>query len=395
MNKKPIKLEFMVILVLLSCRALFAEIVLDTIAKFTYLSPENNSSGYFRPMTVYTDYQWNTTKTLTIGPLDQFRIDMPLAQDPDFDQVTALVFSGWPVTIDSIVIGADTVTVGYDVYHNPIQVYYHLTDYYGYEFPPPSPRPVDEIKICAMPKTESSVIFFRNILHTDAAPPSFNNQPSSGTHVIGTKYVSFSGSARAYDGGMISYQWYSNTTASNVGGTPIEGEISSHFIFPTDVVGTFYYYIVATNTNEAVSGNKTASVASNVATIIIIDPSVSVLSPNHEIPIMGGEAHEQAAVFPKSVEARLSVGPNPVARVAGKVGIFWHGEVINSGSLSVFDASGNLVAKIKVAGVGEIGSWYLKNLKGTEVSEGTYLLKGTITTKDGGEIKVSQVIGIR
>ena len=44
------------------------------------------------------------------------------------------------------------------------------------------------------------------------------------------------------DSGVVTYQWYSNTTDSNVGGTEIAGATSASFKPSTAEIGTFYYY---------------------------------------------------------------------------------------------------------------------------------------------------------
>jgi len=59
--------------------------------------------------------------------------------------------------------------------------------------------------------------------------------------------------------GASTYQWYSNTTSSNTGGTLISGANALSYTPPTNVVGTQYYYIVASN--------GTCSAASNVAQV--------------------------------------------------------------------------------------------------------------------------------
>ncbi|MCQ2212172.1 MAG: pectinesterase family protein [Bacteroidaceae bacterium] len=64
--------------------------------------------------------------------------------------------------------------------------------------------------------------------------------------------------------GATSYQWYTNTTASNEGGTPIEGETRSVLNFVPQTVGTHYIYVVATN-----AGGSTAS---NVMTVTATAP---------------------------------------------------------------------------------------------------------------------------
>jgi len=55
------------------------------------------------------------------------------------------------------------------------------------------------------------------------------------------------------------YQWYSNTTSSNIGGTEIPNETSATFTPPTDTEGTFYYYCVVSYAAAGTS-NKTAFV---------------------------------------------------------------------------------------------------------------------------------------
>jgi hypothetical protein len=80
---------------------------------------------------------------------------------------------------------------------------------------------------------------------------------------------SMSVTATSPDGGALSYQWYSNETASNTGGTPIGGATNPSYAAPIDVIGVFYYYVVVTNTitDNGDGGTKTASLSSNVATV--------------------------------------------------------------------------------------------------------------------------------
>jgi hypothetical protein len=76
-------------------------------------------------------------------------------------------------------------------------------------------------------------------------------------------------SASVSDGGTLSYQWYSNTSNSNVGGTAITGATATNYTPPTSAAGTVYYYVVVTNTNTNVNGNQTATATSNVAAITV------------------------------------------------------------------------------------------------------------------------------
>jgi hypothetical protein len=47
--------------------------------------------------------------------------------------------------------------------------------------------------------------------------------------------------------GPFTFQWYSNTSNSNVGGTALPGKVKASMAVPTDVTGTFYYYVIVTN----------------------------------------------------------------------------------------------------------------------------------------------------
>ena len=72
------------------------------------------------------------------------------------------------------------------------------------------------------------------------------------------------------DSGALTYQWYSNTTGLNSGGTPV-GSSSSSPTLPlnTSTAGTSYYYCVVTNTDYAAPGIKTATATSRAARVIV------------------------------------------------------------------------------------------------------------------------------
>jgi hypothetical protein len=77
--------------------------------------------------------------------------------------------------------------------------------------------------------------------------------------------------ASSPDGGALTYQWYSNTIASNVGGTPIAEATHASFDAPIDMIGIFFYYVVVTNTisDNGDGGIKTATLSSNVAILTV------------------------------------------------------------------------------------------------------------------------------
>jgi len=127
--------------------------------------------------------------------------------------------------------------------------------------------------------------------------------------------------------------------------------------------------------------------------------TMDVASPDDIIP---QDNLESAIVTPVTVLAsQFTAGPNPVSKSSGRVDIFRQGQRAE-GTLTVYDITGNVVNRISLNdnSTGDqsrriVGSWNLKDRKGRAVSEGTYLVKGVITTSDGKRERVSMMIGIR
>jgi hypothetical protein len=76
---------------------------------------------------------------------------------------------------------------------------------------------------------------------------------------------------------------------------------------------------------------------------------------------------------------------------------------IKGGALYVYGPTGSRVKKISVRDGSasgnmerrKIGEWDLTGYGGRVVSEGSYAVKGIVTTKDGKKRKVSVVLGVR
>uniref|UniRef100_UPI000EE8E785 S-layer homology domain-containing protein n=1 Tax=Clostridium sp. AM58-1XD TaxID=2292307 RepID=UPI000EE8E785 len=103
---------------------------------------------------------------------------------------------------------------------------------------------------------------------TNAETPDITQQPRGGTYMQ-NEIATLTVAASVTDGGILSYQWYSNATDSNTGGTEIPGATSASYTAPTGTTGTTYYYIVVTNTNNRATGQKTATSTSNVAAVTV------------------------------------------------------------------------------------------------------------------------------
>ena len=131
-----------------------------------------------------------------------------------------------------------------------------------------------------------------------------------------------------------------------------------------------------------------------------VENTSAVLPPDRVIP--GGGVTEAIPSF-ESLLSFFTAGPNPAAKQFGIVNFFWQGKRAESATLTVFDAQGNVVNRVKIKDKKDgkddnarriIGSWDLTDRKGRVVSEGTYLVKGTIVV-NGKREKVSLVLGIR
>ena len=92
--------------------------------------------------------------------------------------------------------------------------------------------------------------------------PTINTQPSSTAQnlCINSAANALSVSASSPNGSAITYQWYSNASASTAGGTAIGGATSSSYTPPSNVVGTLYYYVICTNNQGLTTSNVSGGI---------------------------------------------------------------------------------------------------------------------------------------
>ena len=118
-----------------------------------------------------------------------------------------------------------------------------------------------------------------NLVTSNTATVVVNSLPTISSHPTALQDICVGGSigtplAVGYSGGAgtASYQWYSNTSNSNIGGTAIVGATNSTYTPPVfTVVGNYYYYAVVT-----LSGSNCGSATSNPAQInVVADPVVT------------------------------------------------------------------------------------------------------------------------
>ncbi|GHV72194.1 hypothetical protein FACS1894201_00100 [Bacteroidia bacterium] len=118
------------------------------------------------------------------------------------------------------------------------------------------------------------------IRYANAATPTITEQPVGATYTHNATATVLSVTATTDDDGTLTYQWYRHTTNSTTGGISVGTD--STYTPPTTSVGTYYYYVEVTNTNNSVTGTKRVSVTSNAVavevTATITPPTVTTLA---------------------------------------------------------------------------------------------------------------------
>jgi len=98
----------------------------------------------------------------------------------------------------------------------------------------------------------------------DAQTPVFTVQPIGGTFNQGND-VYLTAEAVVSDGGIVTYEWFSAESPTGPWDSFDEGPEVEVISYQEGL--PFYYYVVATNTNPAATGNKTATRESNHVTV--------------------------------------------------------------------------------------------------------------------------------
>ena len=97
----------------------------------------------------------------------------------------------------------------------------------------------------------------------------FTTQPKSGSYAINVAASALKVVAATNLGVDITYQWYSNSSATTEGATQITDATSSSYTPSTSTVGTTYYYCIATAKKDGTTVTATSNIVSvTVATAI-------------------------------------------------------------------------------------------------------------------------------
>jgi PKD repeat protein len=156
---------------------------------------------------------------------------------------------------------------------------------------------------------------------TVVSAPSITSQPLPTQEICVGSSISVPLSIEIQGGtGTVSYQWFSNTTNSNTGGSAIAGEINPNFTPPAfNVAGNYFYYV-----EVSYSGSACNDLISNVAEIIVFDDPVlneqptapqelceNTIPQDLEIVASGGIGNYNYQWFSNTVDS--NTGGTPIA----------------------------------------------------------------------------------
>ncbi|MDP5081783.1 MAG: gliding motility-associated C-terminal domain-containing protein, partial [Winogradskyella sp.] len=120
-----------------------------------------------------------------------------------------------------------------------------------------------------------------NEIISDTAEIVVANTSQIDTEPINTQSICIGGTATELlfvvsgGAGVASYQWYSNTTNTNTGGTLINGAITANYTPPVfTITGTFYYYVEVSYVASGCSGLTSA-----ISEVVVVDDPVIDTEP--------------------------------------------------------------------------------------------------------------------
>ena len=192
----------------------------------------------------------------------------------------------------------------------------------------------------------------------NAEAPEIIDQPEGAVYMVNAASTPMGVTAEVFDGGSLSYRWYSNSVNSYEGGKLIPGETGPWYTPPTVTVGTSYYYVTVTNTipHNGDGGNKTASVTSSIT-------PVTVTGNDGIIPVSGiGDVPDLAyAGIPLALSGTVSP-PNATfkdivwsVKNAGTTGASISGGILNA------TAAGTVTVTATIANGAALGTDYTQD----------------------------------
>ena len=215
-------------------------------------------------------------------------------------------------------------------------------------------------------------------LAPQAEVPDIIEQPQGSQIMAGETYT-LSVTAESADGGELSYQWYSNSGASIVGGEAIDGATDNTYTPDTETEGTYYFYVVVTNTINNNGVENTATATSNVATLQV----TSV--PTFAVTVLAGSGATGAGNYAENETVNISAG----TPAAGQAFMNW---TVTSGNATLDDANSAATSFIMPDGAVTVTANFGYIVK-YEVINGDGAMNSTISaTYDGVSIDGETVV---
>ena len=122
--------------------------------------------------------------------------------------------------------------------------------------------------------SDNNISIYGILVEEAPAAITITTQPASATYTVGGEADALTVTATpSVEVNALAYQWYSNTTASNVGGSEISEATTASYTPSTAEAGTFYYYCVVTEAAASLTA------ISNVATITVNEVVEAVEAP--------------------------------------------------------------------------------------------------------------------
>ena len=138
------------------------------------------------------------------------------------------------------------------------------------------------------------------------ASPAVTVSPASANTYVGDSAVTLTAKvSEPVDGFTYSYQWYSNTSSSNEGGTEISNATSATYSPSITIAGTTYYYCVVTVKN----GSGTASATTAVIPVTVASQAGRVTISNNKTTATYGD--EPFTFTYKASKAATVTSSNP------------------------------------------------------------------------------------
>jgi hypothetical protein len=111
--------------------------------------------------------------------------------------------------------------------------------------------------------------------------------------------------ATATEGATLTYQWYSNTSASSTGGTAISGAAAASYTLPADLKAGTYYYFCEVGAKDATpkrTSAVTVTVSVAIPPIVVINPSEKTQTAYADEAVAGSVTFTATEAWTATVE---------------------------------------------------------------------------------------------